>query len=135
MTAKQDLIRRVLLTRDAGAIHTVVAGLGAAQTADLLEALPPDRREDVWALVPPRLKGDVLVEVRREVRRQLIDASSADELTAAVGQLHLDALSDLYPELPAAVSDAVLRAMDAQRRQRFGNLSAPKPPGTLTRPS
>lgn len=119
MTAKQDLIRRVLLTRDAGAIHTVVAGLGAAQTADLLEALPPDRREDVWALVPPRLKGDVLVEVRREVRRQLIDASSADELTAAVGQLHLDALSDLYPELPAAVSDAVLRAMDAQRRQRF----------------
>jgi magnesium transporter len=118
-SAKQDLIRRVLLARDPEAMRPVVAELGAAQAADLLEALPPERRNGVWALIAPQLKGDVLVEVRREVRRQLIDASSADELTASVGQLHLDALSDLYPELPAAVSDAVLRAMGAQRRQRF----------------
>jgi magnesium transporter len=119
MTATQKLLRDVAAAETSDAVNAVVGALGAAQIADLLEALPPERREGIWARVAPRLKGDVLTEVRREVRRQLIDASSADELTVALGQLHLDALSDLYPELPAPVSDAVLRAMDAQRRQRF----------------
>lgn len=106
-------------TEGAESIGEILSGLGAAQIADLLEALPPERRRRVWAAVAPQLKGDVLVEVRSEVRRQLIDASSSEELVAAVGRLHLDALSDLYPELPPAVCDAVLRAMDAERRQRF----------------
>ncbi len=119
MKAKPEILRRVLSTEGAESVGDIVSGLGAAQVADLLEALPPERRKGVWAVVAPRLKGDVLVEVRSEVRHQLIDASSTEELVSAVGPLHLDALSDLYPELPPAVGDAVLRAMDAQRRQRF----------------
>jgi len=85
MNAKHELLRRVMSTEGAEAVRAVVSGLGAAQVANLLEALPPERRKGVWTVVAPRLKGEVLVEVRREVRRQLIEASSADELISAAG--------------------------------------------------
>ena len=53
------------------------------------------------------------------MRRQLIEESGPDELAVAVQRLDLDELSDIYDELPPEVVEAVLRAMDGQRRQRF----------------
>jgi len=90
-----------------------------SEIADLLESSLPDERAALWRLIDPSRKGDVLIEAHGEVRRQLIEESAADELAAAVQRLDLDALADLYDELPAGVVEAVLRAMDAQRRQRF----------------
>jgi magnesium transporter len=100
-----------------------------SEIADLLESFPPEERLDLWALVEPNIKGDVLTEAHGEVRRQLIDETGADELVAAMQRLDLDALSDIYDELPAGVVDAVLSAMDAQRRERF-NLVRTYPPDT-----
>ncbi len=94
-------------------------GRHASEIADALESLPPEERTRLWQLVEPRAKGDVLVEAHGEVRRQLIEESATDELIVAVQRLDLDALADLYDELPASVVEAVLRAMDAQRRARF----------------
>ena len=90
-----------------------------AQVADFLEALAAEDRVRVWRLIDSEVKGDILVEAHGEVRRQLIDESSPDELAAAVQRLDLDELSDIYEELPPEVVEAVLRAMDGQRRQRF----------------
>ena len=100
-----------------------------SEIADLLESCPPEERLDLWALVEPNITGDVLTEAHGEVRRQLIDETGADELVAAMQRLDLDALSDIYDELPAGVVDAVLNAMDAQRRERF-NLVRTYPPDT-----
>lgn len=93
--------------------------LHPSEIADVLESCPPEERAALWKLVDPRTKGDVLIEAHGEVRRQLIDESAADELAAAVQRLDLDALSDIYDELPDGVVEAVLSAMDAQRRERF----------------
>jgi len=90
-----------------------------SEVADVLESCPPEERVRLWELVEPHAKGDVLAEAHGEVRRQLIDETSAEELVAAVQRLDLDALSDIYEELPVGVVNAVLGAMDAQRRERF----------------
>lgn len=90
-----------------------------AQVADFLEGLAAEDRVRVWRLIDSDVKGDILVEAHGEVRRQLIEESSPDELAAAVQRLDLDELSDIYEELPPDVVEAVLRAMDGQRRQRF----------------
>jgi magnesium transporter len=100
-------------------IDALLAGLHAAQVADLLESLPPEARTQLWERIAPGAKGDVLIEAHGEVRRQLIDESGPEELVEAVRRLDLDALSDIYDELPAGVVEAALRAMDAQRRSRF----------------
>jgi magnesium transporter len=93
--------------------------LHPAQLADFLEALAAEERARLWKLTSSEVKGDVLVEAHGEVRRQLIEESGPDELAAAVQRLDLDELSDIYEELPPDVVEAVLRAMDGQRRQRF----------------
>lgn len=87
--------------------------------AALLESLPPSERIAVWQAQDAATQGAVLVRVRRQVRRQLIEASSPEQLQAAVVFLDLDDLSDIDDLLPAAVIEAILGAMDGQRRARF----------------
>lgn len=100
-------------------IAPLLRPLHPAQVADFLETLPAEDRVRLWQLIDSEVKGDILVEAHGEVRRQLIEESSPDELAAAVQRLDLDELSDIYEELPPDVVEAVLRAMDGQRRQRF----------------
>ncbi len=103
----------------AGQVAAALKPLHPAQVADFLEALPPEERLRLWRLISYDVKGDILVEAHGEVRRQLIEESGPEELAIAVQRLDLDELSDIHEELPAEVVEAVLRAMDDQRRQRF----------------
>jgi magnesium transporter len=90
-----------------------------SRIAALLESLPPSERAAVWQAQDAATQGAVLVRVHRQVRRQLIEASSAAQLQAAVVFLDLDDLSDIDDLLPVAVIEAILGAMDGQRRARF----------------
>lgn len=101
----------------AGGSHTTSGH--AALAADELEAQAPALRLATWTEIEPALKGRILVELHLDVRQQLIAASTMGELADALHELDLDELSDLYPQLPAAVGDAVLSAMDIQRREKF----------------
>ncbi|KPK18091.1 MAG: magnesium transporter [Betaproteobacteria bacterium SG8_41] len=102
-----------------GQVAAALKPLHPAQVADFLEALPAEERLRLWRLISYDVKGDILVEAHGEVRRQLIEESGPEELAVAVQRLDLDELSDIHEELPADVVEAVLRAMDDQRRQRF----------------
>lgn len=102
-----------------GAVAAALEPLHPSQVADVLEALPAEERLRLWQLISSDVKGDILVEAHGEVRRQLIKESGPEELAAAVQRLDLDELSDIHEELPPEVIEAVLRAMDDQRRQRF----------------
>lgn len=110
---------RQALDRGQGTLAPLLAKASAAQVADAIEALAPERRGVLWSVIALQLKGPVLFEVRREVRQQLIAVSRAEDLTQALQRLDLDKLSDLYPELPPAVARAVLDQMDPPRRARF----------------
>jgi magnesium transporter len=118
-TALVASVRQALAERAPERFADRLAQLAAPALADLLESLYAAERGPVWRFVPTQVKGEVLVEVHGEVRHQLIELSTGDELADAVQRLDLDELSDLYAELPPAVADAVLRAMDTQRRERF----------------
>ncbi len=114
-----DELRQALAEGADARAAAELAELYPSEVADVLESCPPEERVHLWELVEPHAKGDVLTEAHGEVRRQLIDETSAEELVAAVQRLDLDALSDIYEELPGGVVNAVLGAMDAQRRERF----------------
>lgn len=100
-------------------VRTLLDGMHPAETAHLLESLPPDDREVAWELVAQRHEGDVLMHLREDVRASLIREMDTQELVAATGKLDTDDLADILYELPDSAIHEVLRSMDEQNRQRL----------------
>jgi len=110
---------------DEGAVRAaerMINTLHPAEIAQLLESLPPKRRELVWEMTDPELDGDVLVELSEDVRAQLIRAMDTEELTAATEGLEVDDLADLLADLPETVTQQLLRNMDQQDRERLSRV-------------
>jgi len=101
------------------AVTGLIKGVYPAQIADALEALPRVLRPDLWREIPVDTKGEVLLEAHKEVRQQLIDTSDEEELLVALSMLEMDELADIDSDLPVSVVDAMVQAMDAQRRDRY----------------
>ena len=97
----------------------LIADLHPAEIADLVESLPPGKRELVWELVDQEQRGEVLLEVNEELRSRLIDEMETHQLVAATEGLDTDDLADLLQSLPGAVIQELLRSMDKQNRQRL----------------
>ena len=119
-TARQlKLLSQALDSGRLGPVRRLVNTLSPAEIGNLLESLPPGKREVVWGLVDPEDDGEVLVHVGDEVRESLIAAMDPDELVAAVEDLDLDDLADLLEDLPGQVIDEVLKSMDRENRERL----------------
>ncbi len=107
---------------DSGAMRQVrglVHALHPAETADLLESLPPTQRAIVWELVDGEDEGDVLVALNEEVRARLIQEMDFEQLVAAASGLDLDDLADLFNELPETVNREVLKSLNESDRLRL----------------
>lgn len=102
-----------------GPVRRLVNTLAPAEIGNLLESLPPGKREVVWGLVDPDDDGEVLVHVGDEVRESLLAAMDPDEIVAAVEDLDIDDLADLVEGLPDTVIDEVLKSMDRENRERL----------------
>jgi magnesium transporter len=100
-------------------VRRLLAMLSPAETADLLESLPPAQRLVVWDLVDTASEGDVLVELNDEVSASLIRGMEPDELVAAAAGLDLDDLADLVAELPENLARAVVQSLDRGDRRRL----------------
>jgi magnesium transporter len=102
-----------------GPVRRLVNTLAPAEIGNLLESLPPGKREVVWGLVDPEDDGEVLVHVGDDVRESLLADMDPDEIIAAVEDLDIDDLADLVEDLPDTVIDEVLKSMDRENRERL----------------
>ena len=119
-TARQlRLLSDALDSGRLGPVRRLVNTLSPAEIGNLLESLPPGKREVVWGLVDAEDDGEVLVHVGDEVRESLLADMDADEIIAAVEDLDIDDLADLVEDLPDTVIDEVLKSMDRENRERL----------------
>jgi magnesium transporter len=100
----------------------LIHSLTPSELARLLESLPPPERALIWQMVDPEHEGDVLVELVEEVRDGLISGMATERLIAATEGMELDDLADLLADLPEALTQQVLRSMDAQDRDRLSQV-------------
>lgn len=114
-----EVVTAALKRGDLAEVRALLDGMHPAETAHLLESLPPDDREVAWELVAQRHEGDVLMHLREDVRASLIREMDTQELVAATGKLDTDDLADILYELPDSAIHEVLRSMDEQNRQRL----------------
>ncbi len=119
-TARQlRLLSEALGSGRLGPVRRLINSLSPAEIGNLLESLPPAKRNVVWGLVDPEDDGEVLLHVGEEVREGLIADMDPDELVAAAETLDIDDLADLVEDLPDTVIDEVLKSMDRENRERL----------------
>ena len=125
MKSGSETARQLRLLSDAldsgrlGPVRRLVNTLAPAEIGNLLESLPPGKREIVWGLVDAEDDGEVLVHVGDEVRESLLAEMDPDEIVAAASDLDIDDLADLVEDLPDTVIEEVLKSMDRENRERL----------------
>ena len=113
------------LDRDAeDEIEALVADLYPAEFAMLLSALPIAERDRFWLLIPEERHPDILAELDLGVRTERMRQMAPAELAAIAADIDEDDAADLLQELPEAVIDKVLAAMDEQERRRLESVLA-----------
>jgi magnesium transporter len=114
-----ELVTQALDSGDASEVRDLLSTLHSGEIADLIESVPHGPRELLWELVDPDDHGETLVQVNDEVRAGLIDGMENEALVAATEGLDADDLADLIKDLPGAVIEEILSAMDQQNRERL----------------
>ena len=116
---KNNLIKNLTNKENIKSLKNLLNNLHPSDIADILEALPLDRRLTVWESVKSVNDGDILVEVSDAVRQTLIADMDSTELLAAAEQLDTDEIADIASDLPGDVLNNLLESLDVQNRERL----------------
>lgn len=121
-TTQPDYLESVLAALESGSAESLadtVASLHPADIADILEALAPVQRQQLWSLVSPTSTGEVLAEVAEGVRPGLLEVLDDNVLVQAVSRLDTDDIADLIPDLPEEVVSRLLFVLDKKGREQL----------------
>jgi magnesium transporter len=102
-------------------IRNLVHSLYPAETAHILESLEPEQRAKIWAVIPPSVMGDILLEVNLEVGSGLLKITDRKDLIAACENMGSDNMVDLLHVLPEPLLSQVIETIGALNRSRFEN--------------
>ena len=116
---RHALVDVLLHKQHLSALRAMLDDMHPADIAGILEALPPDQRLQVWKLVKPGHGGEILVAVSDAVRGALISGMDSQELSSAAGQLDIDKLAGLAPDLPQGVIRDVFKSLSIEDRERL----------------
>ena len=100
-------------------IRKTLTSLNPPEIARLLESLTVDKRKIIWQLVGQDDEGEILKELVDDVRQNLIEEMDASELIAVTQDMELDDLADLLIDLPEAITEQIITALDQQDQVRL----------------
>ena len=112
-----DSILHALDRESVEEIREQLLELHPAEIANVIEALPHDDRDVIWALIDEEIINDVLTDVEDEIRAARLLQMQPEALAQAAQDLDIDDAVDILQDLPEDVIDVVLRQMDEQNRQ------------------
>ena len=97
--------------------RALVANLHAADLADLIEALAPDRRDSLVDAIGRDLDPAVLAEFEEQVRDDVIEHLAPEDLAAHAAELDTDDAAHVLEDLEAVERRRVLEAMPVADRE------------------
>lgn len=116
---KKQLIDRaseVLARNSQIEIRDLVYSLYPAETAYVLEVMGPAQRARIWAVIPPSVMGEILVEVNVEVGSHLLQITDRKDLIAACENMGSEHMVDLLHVLPEPLLSQVIEKIGANKR-------------------
>lgn len=115
----KHLLKQIIENGSVASFNKDILALHPAEIGRLLESLPYEKRVSIWQNLAPKLQGEILLQVHEDVREHLIEISSEENLIAAIKDLQIDEIADLDQKLPKKVVNAVVFAMDSQKREHY----------------
>ncbi|MFT6915701.1 MAG: magnesium transporter [Motiliproteus sp.] len=100
-------------------IRHLIAPLSPPELARMIESLPSPLRIPLWQQVALKKMAKVLLEAHGSSRRNLIQHTEPEQLLACLSVVQMDELADLDDDLPISVVNAMVAAMDEQRKKRY----------------
>lgn len=109
-----------ILEKDAGSdIRHLITPLSPPELARIIESLPSPLRVPLWQQVALGKMAEVLLETHGNSRRKLIRHTEPERLLECLSAVQMDELADLDDDLPISVVNAMVAAMDDQRKKRY----------------
>ncbi len=96
----------------------LLASMRSPEIADMLESTPHNVRWVLWGLLDEEEENQVLAHLHEDVLAEFLESMNAQRLAAAADELETDDFADLLQQLPNAIADQVLGALDARDRAR-----------------
>ena len=115
---KHSLVESLTHRQHLTELGQLINRLHPADTALLLESIPPEQRPLIWHLIDEEKAGAVLLELSDSVKHELINHSDAQILTAAAQHLESDEIADLVQELPKEIAPDLLFSLPSEERDR-----------------
>jgi len=114
-----DRVNDILVRGSQVEIRDLLYSLYPAQTAHILESVDVEVRAKIWAIIPPAVMGEILVEVNAEVGASLLNMTDRKDLIAACENLGLDDRVDLLHVLPEPLLSQVMDVIGTHSRNRL----------------
>lgn len=114
-----DFVRAVVAALEAGdqpALRRLTDGLHAADLADLIEALRPDDRPRLIAMLGGAFNVAALSELEEQVRDQVIEALPSEEVARALRELDSDEAVYLLEDLDERAQREILARLPPRER-------------------
>jgi magnesium transporter len=121
---RQD-ISLALDAEDQAELSKLLAGIGVAETARLLDSLPSQQRDSIWPLLAPEELGAVLLETQDDVSDARLKQLEPEEIAAIVEIMpDVDDQADIILALPTDKLVRTLHTLDAHKRERLNAVLA-----------
>ena len=114
---RQD-ISVALEADDSVEISKILSGVSVAETALLLDSLPPQQRDAIWPLIEPADMGEVLLETQDEVSDAKLMQLEPEQVAAIVENMpDVDDQADIILALPTDKLVKTLQTLNEQTRE------------------
>lgn len=116
--SRHDLnaIERAIDEGDGPLLDALLDPVHAADIADLIEQLTPQRRREFLQLYSGEIDGDILTEIDESIREEVIEQLPRAVLAEAVREMDSDDVVDLIEDMEAPEQQAILAALDDSDR-------------------
>ncbi len=108
--------RSALEAHQGHVVRELIAGLHAADVADLLEQLTAEEREQFLAFTREVIEAETLTYLDEDVREEVIEALGPQEVAQAVSELDSDDALDVLEDLHEADKQRILASIPAADR-------------------
>ncbi|MGR8929729.1 MAG: magnesium transporter [Gammaproteobacteria bacterium] len=119
---KKQLVERAsqVLAKDSQLeIRELIYSLYPIETAHILNSLEPEQRSRIWAVIPPSVMGEILVEVNVEVGSDLLKITDRKDLIKACENIGSENMVDLLHVLPEPLLSQVIETIGTSERSRL----------------